>query len=59
MKMLSVLWPTVENEGRTVIRAGERFLSMRDDQEKNKVKSNPKTQVQKTNLGHPPCCFEL
>ncbi len=52
--MLSVLQRTVENEGRTAIRAGERLVGTRGEQEKRKVKSqkpslrregNPKTQV--------------
>jgi hypothetical protein len=41
MKMLSVLQQTVENKGRTVIRAGEWFLWMRAEQEKGKSKAAP------------------
>ena len=39
MKMLSVLQPVVENEGRKAIRASERFLWMRSEQERGKIKS--------------------
>ena len=39
MKMLSVLQRTVENEGRTAIRAGEWLLWMRDERQETKVKS--------------------
>ncbi len=32
---------------------------MLEGEEKSKVKSNPKTQVPTTNLGQPPCFFDL
>jgi len=53
MKMLSVLQRTVENEGRTAIRAVEWFLWIRDEREKQSLGPHP---LQKTNAakGRPP-----